>query len=54
MLNAAVDDGKIAANPAVRLGRFSRGLIEREARKAEALTAEELARILAAASKFYP
>jgi len=54
LLNAAVDDGKIASNPAVRLGRFSRGLNEREARKVEALTAEELACVLAVASKLYP
>jgi integrase len=54
LLNSAVDDGKIASNPAVRLGRFSRGLNEREARKVEALTAEELARVLAVASKLYP
>ena len=54
VLNAAVDDGKIPGNPAVRLGRFSRGLSEREARKVQALTAEELARVLAVASKLYP
>ena len=54
MLNAAVDDGKIPGNPAVRLGRFSRGLNEREARKVQALTAEELARVLAVALKLYP
>ena len=53
MLNAAVDDGKIAVNPAVRLGRFSRGLNEHEARKVEALTVDELARVLAIATKLY-
>ncbi len=54
MLNAAVDDGKITANPAVRLGRFSRGLTDKEARKVSALSAEELARVLAVAVKLYP
>ena len=54
MLNSAVDDSRIPANPAVRLGRFSRGLNAREARKVEALTAEELGRVLAVASKLYP
>ncbi len=54
MLNSAVDDGKIPGNPAGRLGRFSRGLNEREARKVEALCADELARVLAVASKLYP
>jgi integrase len=54
MLNAAVDDGKIPANPAGRLGRFSRGLTAREARMVTALTADELARVLAVAAKHYP
>ena len=54
MLNAAVDDGKIPANPAVRLGRYSRGLTEREARKVAALTAAELSHLLATAEKDYP
>lgn len=54
MLNSAVDDGKLPGNPAVRLGRFSRGLTEREARRVTALTAEELARLLTLASRDYP
>jgi integrase len=54
MLNAAVDDGRIPGNPAVRLGRYSRGLTEREARKVTALTAPELAIVLGAALKHYP
>lgn len=54
MLNAAVDDGKIPANPAVRLGRFSRGLAAGEARTVTVLTAEELTRVLAVAVKLYP
>jgi integrase len=54
MLNAAVDDGKLAGNPAVRLGRFSRGITEREARKVTALTAAELSAVLTAARTHYP
>jgi integrase len=51
MLNAAVDDGVITANPALRIGRLLRGLAGREARRPAALTADELARLLAAADR---
>jgi integrase len=54
MLNAAVDDGRIPGNPAVRLGRYSRGLTEQDARKVTALTTEELSAVLGAALKHYP
>lgn len=54
MLNAAVEDGRIPANPAQRLGRFPRGLNTKEAHTVTALTAEELGRILTAADKYAP
>jgi integrase len=54
MLNAAVDDGRIPGNPAVRLGRYSRGLTERDARTVSALTAKELSAVLGAALEHYP
>ncbi len=54
MLNAALDDGKIPGNPAVRLGRFSRGLSAREVRKVTALTADELSSVIASANKHFP
>ncbi|HEV8438176.1 MAG TPA: site-specific integrase [Methylomirabilota bacterium] len=54
MLNAAVDDGTLATNPANRLGRFSRGVTEREGRKVTALTASELRAVLTTALKRYP
>lgn len=52
MLNAAVDDEHLAGNPAAGLWRQRRrARTEQEAKKATALSAEELARILRAADE---
>ena len=52
ILMHAVEDGLIAANPALRLGRFNRP--QREPRKREFLTREEAERFLDTAKKFCP
>jgi integrase len=49
MLNAAVEDNLIPGNPATRIGRLLRGLAADHARPGTALTAKELAVLLAAA-----
>jgi integrase len=54
MLNAAVEDGVIPGNPALRLGRLLRGLAVREGRRATALTADELSSLLASAEATLP
>lgn len=54
MLNHAVEDGILASNPAARAGRFNRGRTEREARRFDCLTREELAHLLLAAKEHYP
>ena len=51
MLNTAGEDGINSGNPAARLGR---ALPKRPARIVRALTAEELARVLAVARRMYP
>lgn len=56
MLNAAVDDGAILANPANRLGRQLRLVTAPAARQEEikAMTREQMARFLAAATRTVP
>jgi site-specific recombinase XerC len=56
MLNAAVDDGAILANPANRLGRQLRLVTTPAARQEEikAMTREQLVRFLAAAARTVP
>jgi integrase len=54
MLNAAVDDGLIPANPALRIGRLLRGLGTREAQRVTALTSQEIGRLLARADLDLP
>ena len=56
MLNAAVDDGAILANPANRLGRPLRLIVGPAARQEEikAMTREQLSRFLAAAARTVP
>src|SRR5262245_58227113 len=46
LLNAALDDGVIPANPALRVGRLLRGLAAKDARRVTALTGRELAILL--------
>ena len=45
MLNAAVEDGWIASNPASRVGRFAKS--EKPARQASAMTRDEVENFLA-------
>ena len=52
--NHAVEEGRMAQNPAARLGRFCRGRTEREGRKAEAFTEQELVLILQTAERECP
>jgi len=54
LLNDAFDDGLIVKNPATRLLRATRGLTEKDARKVEALTREELATVLSTAADAFP
>jgi integrase len=54
MLNDAQDDGLILSNPAVRLLKRTRGLTEKDARKVEAFTWEEVPLILKAVDAFCP
>jgi integrase len=51
MLNTAVEDELLSGNPAARLGR---ALPKKPARIVRALTADELARVLALARRLYP
>jgi integrase len=53
MLNAAVDEERIVANPATRLWRRRRARTEEEARKCDTLTPSELALVLGTAEKFH-
>src|SRR5262249_29023446 len=54
-LNHAVENGKLAANPAVRFGRLLRDKDDVEGqRKADFLTAEELSKLLATCLDRYP
>ena len=52
--NQAVEEGKMAQNPAARLGRFYRGKTEKEGRQTDAFTERELALILKTAEREYP
>jgi len=55
ILNHALDDRLILANPATRIGRFYRGRTEEEARPAIVpLTETELAQLLATSKRLYP
>ena len=45
MLNAAVDEERIAGNPAIRILKRKRGQTEQEARSVTTLTEEELSRV---------
>jgi len=55
ILNHAVDDGHIPANPATRLSRFYRGHTEAEARpQILPLTEAELTTLLVACQRWYP
>jgi integrase len=55
ILNHAVDDGHIPANPATRLSRFYRGHTETEARpQIVPLTEAELTTLLVACRRWYP
>jgi integrase len=54
MLNDAQDDGLIPSNPAVRLLKRTRGLTEKDARRVEAYTKDELRLILATADARCP
>jgi integrase len=51
---AAMDDGKVATNPATRHMRHARATTEEEARKVDYLTDEELAFLLRTADREYP
>jgi integrase len=53
MLNAAVDEERILANPATRLWRRQRARTEEEARKCSTLTPAERAVVLRTAEKFH-
>jgi integrase len=53
-LSHAVENGKLSANPAVRLGRLLKDRNQIEGRKADALTAAELSRLLATCREFEP
>jgi integrase len=52
--NQAVEEGKMAQNPAARLGRFYRGQTEKEGRQADAFTEWELALVLKTAERDCP
>jgi integrase len=52
VLNVAIEDGLILANPAQRLGRMMKS--EKPERQATALTAEEVTRLLNGAKQFCP
>ena len=54
MLNAAVDDERIAGNPAIRVLKRKRGQTEGETRKVTTLTEEGLSRLLGAADEHCP
>lgn len=54
MFNHAVDDGKVAANPATRHMRHIRKTTPGDARKADFLTDREMSVLLAKADKHYP
>lgn len=54
MLNAAVDEGRISGTPAAKLFKRTRGRTEAEAKKATALSAPELARVLEAGDQYFP
>lgn len=54
MLNEAVDEGLILGTPAAKLWKRVRGRTEQEARKVTALSARELASVLAAADERFP
>jgi len=54
MLNDALDDGLILANPAVRLLKRTRGLTEQDARTVDAYTKDELGLILQTAEARWP
>lgn len=53
-LNHAVEEGVLAANPAIRLGRLLRSKEEPEERKADFLTADELSKVLATCRESKP
>ena len=52
VLNSAAEDGILASNPAVRLGRFLQS--DKATHKAQAMTREEAQIFLEAAKEFYP
>src|ERR1700694_1812542 len=52
VLTSAVEDGILASNPAVRLGRFLQS--DKATHKAQAMTREEAESFLEAAKEFYP
>jgi len=52
VLNGAIEDGLLQANPAARLGRFVKS--EKPGREASSLTADEVTRLLEAAKKSCP
>jgi integrase-like protein len=54
MLNAAVDEERIAGNPAVRVLKRKRGQTESDARKVTTWSEEELAKALGAADEHCP
>src|SRR5258705_5485649 len=55
ILNHAVEDRHIAANPATRIGRFYRGHTEEEARpRVDPFTEGELTQLLAACQRWFP
>lgn len=51
--NHAIDHGVITNNPAARLGQFTRGRTEKEARKIAPYTVDELTRLLEVATRHY-
>jgi integrase len=53
LCNHAIDHQVITQNPAARLGRFTRGRTEKEARKIDAYTQEELSLLLDTAEEHY-
>ena len=54
LCNHAIDQQVLTTNPAARLGRFTRGRSEKEARTIDAYSATELGRLLETADRYYP
>ncbi len=52
--NHALEEGRMTQNPAARLGRFYRGLTEKEGRQVDAFTERELALVLKTAERECP